>query len=58
MNIFIYIVSYIIIHFRKNKHHNCWKNSYGRGVGLPISTCPADLERNGLLCYPICKEGF
>ncbi len=36
----------------------CWKFSYGRGVGKPISTCAAGLEESGLLCYPPCKEGY
>jgi hypothetical protein len=36
----------------------CWKDSYGRGVGEPISACNASkgLEKSGWLCYPKCKE--
>lgn len=36
----------------------CWKDSYGRGVGKPISACDASkgLEKSGALCYPKCKE--
>ena len=37
---------------------NCWKNAYGRGVGEVITSCPADREKNGALCYPWCKAGF
>jgi len=37
---------------------SCWLNSYGRGVGVPISTCANDLEENGLLCYPDCESGY
>ena len=35
----------------------CWKGSYGRGVGKPISSCDASkgLEKSGELCYPVCK---
>ena len=36
----------------------CWKTSYGRGPGKPISTCRDGLEESGLLCYPPCKEGY
>ena len=34
----------------------CWKGSYGRGVGKPLSTCPPNTDKNGLLCYPKCKN--
>ena len=36
----------------------CWKDSYGRGVGKVIHACPDDQEKNGALCYPLCKENF
>ena len=36
----------------------CWKMAHGRGVGKPISACPEDKEKNGLLCYPYCREGY
>lgn len=36
----------------------CWKESYGRGVGEPITTCRNDLQKNGLLCYPYCNSGY
>jgi len=35
----------------------CWRQSYGNGAGEPY-TCPAGMERNGLLCYPTCKPGY
>jgi hypothetical protein len=35
-----------------------FKNTYGRGAGLPLSACPLGLERNGALCYPRCRTGF
>ncbi len=34
------------------------KNTYGRGAGVPVSACPAGMERNGALCYPKCRVGF
>lgn len=36
----------------------CWLQSYGRGVGKPISTCPDGSEQDGLLCYPPCQDGY
>jgi len=36
----------------------CWLRSYGRGVGRPLSECPVDTEKSGLLCYPPCKAGY
>ena len=37
---------------------SCWKLAEGRGVGKPISTCPANTQRDGALCYPFCKENY
>lgn len=34
------------------------KQTYGRGAGGPVTTCPAGMERNGALCYPRCAAGF
>lgn len=36
----------------------CYRQSYGRGVGVPLSTCPAGQQKNGALCYPDCKAGY
>lgn len=36
----------------------CYKNTFGRGVGTPLTNCPAGTERNGLLCYPNCDSGY
>jgi hypothetical protein len=38
----------------------CYKQSYGRGVGVPLSTCSDKyyVERDGALCYPKCKTGY
>lgn len=36
----------------------CWKNTYGRGAGKPVSTCYENEEKNGLLCYPKCNDGY
>jgi len=36
----------------------CYKKSYGRGVGVPLSSCKNDLVRDGALCYPKCEQGY
>ena len=36
----------------------CYRQSYGRGVGEPLSSCNAGTEKNGLLCYPLCQAGY
>ena len=37
----------------------CWKQSYGRGAGEPLSNkCAPGLEKDGLLCYNQCKANF
>ncbi len=32
----------------------CWRQSYGRGVGTPLSICAAGREKIGALCYSKC----
>ena len=34
------------------------QSSYGRGVGVPVSTCPPSFDKIGLLCYPSCLSGY
>lgn len=41
-----------------NEDPTCWKLAYGRGVGKPIHACPSDKDKDGLLCYPLCREGY
>lgn len=36
----------------------CYKESYGRGVGTPVSVCSSNKDKNGWLCYPKCKTGY
>jgi len=33
----------------------CWRQSYGRGVGVPVSACPKGQEKDAGLCYPTCE---
>jgi len=34
-----------------------WKDSYGRGVGVPM-ICSSDQEQDAGLCYPKCNPGY
>lgn len=34
------------------------KSRYNRGVGHPVSSCPAGTEQDGALCYPTCRTGY
>lgn len=36
----------------------CWRRSYGRGVGVPLSVCQDGRERIGALCYSPCPSGY
>jgi len=38
------------------KNPFCWKQSYGRGVGVPLSTCPSNKDKIGALCYSKCPS--
>jgi hypothetical protein len=34
----------------------CWRHSYGRGVGVPVSACSKEQEKDAGLCYPTCED--
>jgi len=36
----------------------CYRASFGRGVGLPLSKCSNGYVRDGALCYPQCDTGY
>lgn len=36
----------------------CWKDSYGRGVGIIPKECPAGAEGVDGLCYSKCRQGY
>lgn len=36
----------------------CTKKSTGRTAGVAVHACPEGTEREGALCYPLCKAGF
>jgi hypothetical protein len=36
----------------------CYKQAYGRGVGVPLSKCKVGLVKDGALCYIPCDNGY
>jgi hypothetical protein len=36
----------------------CYKQSYGRGAGYPLNTCPGGQEMDAGLCYNRCNAGY
>jgi hypothetical protein len=36
----------------------CWRDSYGRGAGVPVSQCASTRDKIGLLCYTKCPAGY
>ena len=36
----------------------CWRDSYGRGVGTTINSCPSNRDKIGALCYSKCPSGW
>jgi len=43
---------------RVNGADFCWKDSYGRGVGLVPSVCGSGKQQIGALCYDQCPSGY
>jgi hypothetical protein len=36
----------------------CWKDSYGRGAGKPLSRCKSNQDKIGALCYSKCPSNM
>uniref|UniRef100_A0AC35GNR9 Uncharacterized protein n=1 Tax=Panagrolaimus sp. PS1159 TaxID=55785 RepID=A0AC35GNR9_9BILA len=36
----------------------CWRPTYGRGVGKPISSCEDGQDQDAGLCYSQCDDGY
>lgn len=47
-----------LIHLSVAAADTCWRDSYGRGVGVIPSECDMYEEKQGLLCYPKCHAGY
>ena len=48
----------LVLSFAVMVNSQCWLDSYGRGVGVPISSCPSGYNKDGALCYPSCRNGY
>jgi hypothetical protein len=48
----------LTIHANEQNNEGCWKKTYDRGVGLVPVDCAAGTEKDELLCYPECPQGF
>ena len=54
----VFIVVFVVVNCELEQLQDvaCWKRSYGRGVGS--FKCGKDDEKNGLLCYQKCDDGY
>lgn len=53
------VMKWIAVQVSADKLPFCWRQSYGRGVGNPLSSnCAPGLDKSGLLCYPKCKDNY
>ena len=52
-------IPFLTVHFLILKvNTQCWKQSYIRGLGVPMSKCSEGKEKNGALCYNKCENGL
>jgi len=52
------VVNWLKLEVTQERTPFCWRRSYGRGVGTPMSYCPEGKERVGLFCVNPCQPGF
>ncbi len=52
------VINWIARQVADARQDYCYRQSYGRGVGGPVSTCHENEDKNGALCYPKCRDGF
>lgn len=60
-NIFLLLVILIVTFIEvtlSSGGNNCYRRAQGRGVGIIPTSCAAGQERDGLLCYPYCDNGY
>jgi hypothetical protein len=55
---FLVFLTIFVLNVFKCSNCQCWKKSYGRGVGTPLSSCVNGTEKSGQLCYKKCKENY
>jgi hypothetical protein len=52
------VLNWIAGQVASDRQPYCYRDSYGRGVGVPVSSCASDRDKDGALCYPKCKQDF
>ena len=52
------LIFILLSNFVASIEAQCWKRSYGRGIGQPLSMCRNGTELNGALCYEKCQSGY
>ena len=57
MKMYFILTFYLVTLFIGVKFQ-CYKDTYDRGVGKLLSTCPNGTEMNGALCYNKCQSGY
>ena len=51
------VMEWIKLQMTREETPFCWRDSYGRGVGVIPTTCPSGKEKIGELCYSKCPSG-
>jgi|GEM_PF-1782787 len=52
------VMRWIALRVASDRQPYCYRKSYGRTIGKPLSVCRDNEEKNGALCYPRCRQGF
>lgn len=52
------VLKWVSQQVKESKTPYCYRQSYGRGVGEALTSCPPGTEKNGALCYPVCGSGY
>ncbi len=52
------VIKWINTSVAASKTPFCYLNSWGRGVGVPVSACPEGKVKDGSLCYDACRNGY
>uniref|UniRef100_A0AC34F3W2 Uncharacterized protein n=1 Tax=Panagrolaimus sp. ES5 TaxID=591445 RepID=A0AC34F3W2_9BILA len=51
-------VAIFAIAINADDENGCWRPTYGRGVGKPISACADGMDKDAGLCYSKCDGGY
>ena len=54
----IAVMRWIAARVASDRQPYCYRESYGRTAGRPLSACRGNEDKNGALCYPRCNAGY